>query len=483
MLIRHTLLYLPAQLLGPLTQFIAAVVWTHWMAPDAYGVLTYVMAAQELLYLVSLSWWAQFTLRYLSRYDAARESDVYLRAEGAVLSAAAVVQSLGAVAILFVVDQHPSLGLMASAIFFSLTRSLTMHLGERARARAQIAYYTVAQTAGPVAGFVLAYALAVYGSASPAAALAGYGAAQALALAWLWIKLSVTIDFRRPERPVIEKALRFGAPLIAAGGIAWVSLNAIRVVVEHLGSADALGLLSVGWGLGHRLANTVAMLVTAAAFPLAVKRLQEGSRADALDQLGLSGALLFGCVAPATVGVMLVAPQLVDLIIAAPFRAATLSVLPLAALAGGVRNMRIHFSDQALLLFERTKLGIGLNGAEAVLAIVGSIVGFQLDGVVGATAGALAAIIVAAMLGFVMTAAYFGLRPPFRHIARIALATAAMGLSLKLGGVSAIGGPVMGLCLAIAQGVVVYALALSALYPTETRMGMARLRALASARR
>ena len=57
MLIRQTFLYLPAQLIGPLFQFIAAVVWTHWLMPDAYGVLTFIFAAQELAYILCNGWW------------------------------------------------------------------------------------------------------------------------------------------------------------------------------------------------------------------------------------------------------------------------------------------------------------------------------------------------------------------------------------------------------------------------------------------
>ena len=69
MLIRQTILYLPAQLLGPLFQFIAAVVWTHWLVPDAYGVLAFVIAAQELAFALCLSWWSHYTMRYLGTFE------------------------------------------------------------------------------------------------------------------------------------------------------------------------------------------------------------------------------------------------------------------------------------------------------------------------------------------------------------------------------------------------------------------------------
>ena len=45
-LLRNTLFYLPAQFLGPLVQFAVVVIWTHLLDPAAFGVVTFVVAAQ-----------------------------------------------------------------------------------------------------------------------------------------------------------------------------------------------------------------------------------------------------------------------------------------------------------------------------------------------------------------------------------------------------------------------------------------------------
>ncbi len=49
MLLRHTLLYLPAQVVGPLFQLIAMIVWTHVVDEHTLGVITLVTATHELL--------------------------------------------------------------------------------------------------------------------------------------------------------------------------------------------------------------------------------------------------------------------------------------------------------------------------------------------------------------------------------------------------------------------------------------------------
>jgi len=72
-LLRNTLLYMPAQLFAPLLQFVVTVVWTHLFDPAVYGVVAFVIAAQELTGGIGLAWWSVYLLRFRQQYaDAAR---------------------------------------------------------------------------------------------------------------------------------------------------------------------------------------------------------------------------------------------------------------------------------------------------------------------------------------------------------------------------------------------------------------------------
>ena len=72
-LFRNTLLYLPAQVLGPFVQFAVVVAWTHLLDPAAFGVVTFVIAAQELTALFGIVWWSLYVLRFRQRYEGADE--------------------------------------------------------------------------------------------------------------------------------------------------------------------------------------------------------------------------------------------------------------------------------------------------------------------------------------------------------------------------------------------------------------------------
>lgn len=477
MLLRHTLLYLPAQLLAPLAQFVAAVVWTHWLTPEDYGVLTFLVAAQDLVFVVCLSWWSAFCLRYFAGFDR-RELDEYARGEATVLVltvAFGAIVSIGLLAYLGFI--HDS-GLVVVAVVFLASRSIDVHFAERSRAQERILDYTVAQTAGPVVGFALSlvgvYMLAV----TPATMLSGFAIAQCAAALWLCRRLDVSLSLQLPDAAMIRRALAYGVPMVLGGAFGWVSLNAVRFVAQEMGGDVAMGLLAVGWSLGQRMAGVTAMLVTAAAFPLAVRRMATHSRADAMRQFGAGGTLLFGLVAPAAAGLWLVSPLLVNLAVAEPFRPLTLAILPASILTGAVRNVRLHYADQSFLLFERTKYTILVNVAEAFAVVVLAMIGYRLHGLPGTVEGCLVATVLAALSVFALARVKFGLPLPLADWGRIALGTAVMCAGVKMA--QAVGGPEwLRLVFQIGVGVAVYGLAMAALFFRETQGWRTKLLAVA----
>ena len=68
MLLKHTLLYLPAQFVGPLFQLLAMIVWTHVVDEHTLGAITLITATHELLQIGFLAWWSQYALRFFGRY-------------------------------------------------------------------------------------------------------------------------------------------------------------------------------------------------------------------------------------------------------------------------------------------------------------------------------------------------------------------------------------------------------------------------------
>ena len=230
-----------------------------------------------------------------------------------------------------------------------------------------------------------------------------------------------SIGLRRPLRlgrfdaAIFREARQFALPLIFSGLFAWAASNGVRVLVGAGEGVAGVGLFSVGWGLGQRLAAMLASLCAVASFPLAVDRLEAGDRDGALGQVSLNGALMFGLMAPATVGVALLAGPFVRLAVAQQFQAQTIVILPLAVFAGAARALRVHTGDQTALLVRRTRSMTVFNLIDAVAALAGGAVGEYFGGVVGAAVGCLAGTLVGSTVAMTFVVARMGLRLPLKR--------------------------------------------------------------------
>ncbi len=475
-MLKQTLLYLPAQLFGPLAMFVAAVVWTHLLDAETYGAVSLVLAAQELVYMLTIAWWSLYALRYRGAAEGERREQL-VAADNAVVFTGAVLQVIVALPLLSMLGVQTSPALVAASIVLFVTRSLLTHYSEIARSEQAIGTYTIAQLAGPLAGTLASFAGVKIFGGTATAALVGIAGAQTIGLLWTMIRLGIAPRVGMPEREVMREAIRYGLPVILVGLLGWVSTNGIRTIVERLAGAEALGLVSVGWGLGQRVSSVAAMLLTAAAFPIAVKRFESGDEDGALQQLALNGSMLFGLLAPTCVGVWLVADELVGLMIAEPFRVATVAVLPLAVLAGAIRNQRLHHFDQVFLLNAVTRRFIPFNIIEALGATVGTVIGIELGHdmvsmLVGATAGALFGTLLGAMVTAWIAITTYGLRPQWGAWGRILVACAVMAGTLSVipwgPGAWALGGEVI-------VGLLTYGAALIALFPEIRAMLRSRL--------
>ena len=93
MLLRQTFLYLPAQIIGPLFQLVAMVVWTHVVDEHTLGIITLVTATHELLQIGFLAWWSQYALRFFGRFQGAHDAQRFYRTESTILLVSVLLQS------------------------------------------------------------------------------------------------------------------------------------------------------------------------------------------------------------------------------------------------------------------------------------------------------------------------------------------------------------------------------------------------------
>jgi O-antigen/teichoic acid export membrane protein len=473
LLLRNTLFYLPAQFLGPLAQFAMVVIWTHLLDPAAFGVVTFVVAAQEVTALVGVVWWSVYMLRFRLRYVEAQESARFRAMDARVVALGAAAQALMAPLCLLAIGVRPDLALSAALTLYLVVRLALGHFSEWARSDHRIAAYTFAQIAAPVAGASLSVATITLFGATPPVTLVGLALGQAVGVVGLMTSLGRRPGFGAFDRALFRDAMRYGVPLVAAGAFSWIAGNGVRVLVQYVDGVFAVGLLSAGWGLGQRISNVIAMVCTAAAYPLAVDKMESGDREGALAQVSTNGSLMLALLTPAAVGLAMLSGPLVDLMIAAEYRETTRLVMPLAMIAGAVRTLRNHSADQACLLLDRTRVSMISNLADAALTTAGAAFGLASGGIIGAVVGAVAGTTVAAAGAVAYAAIWLRLRLNIGVALRIGVAAAAMAVVLWWAPTPA---GVFSIAAKIALGAIVYLVAAMLVLPELRGLIMNRSR-------
>ena len=286
---------------------------------------------------------------------------------------------------------------------------------------------------------------------------------QLVALIVLFRQTGLRAGFGKFDSSIFTDVWRYGAPLIISGVVGWGASNIIRVLVQYWEGPVALGLLSVGWGIGQRISAVLAMLFTAAAYPLAVHNLERGDRKGALAQVSLNGVFLLAILTPALVGAATLTRPIVTLLIAESFRETTIVILPIAMFAASIRFLRLHTSDQTMLLLERTDVSMWVTVTETALNIALCSLGLHLGGLYGAALGMLIGTSLACVGGFAYSFALLGLPPPAPWTClRILLAVGVMSCALRVLPTPA---TISALTLTIAVGALAYASAIVLAFP------------------
>lgn len=460
MLIRQTILYLPAQFLAPVAQFLSMMVWTFWLVPEEMATFVLVTSTQELAYMVSRSWFSFYALRFLPEPGEGRRR--FLDTETTLLALLTLPELAAAgLSVHFFDGRGDGLVVFLTIAAFYVTRGISNHLSERARAQDAIFAYTLLQTAGPVGGLVAGIVVTQFVGATAGHLLLAYAGMQVVGTLAALPMIGMSFRLARIDLAILKAAIANGGPMLAVNGIGWLGENSIRYVVDYVGGAAAFGLMAVGWGIGRRAASVASMLVTAAAFPIAARLINAGNREAALEQLRLNAALLAAVLLPAVIGLELVSGILVDLAVAEPYREVTGAIVGLAALGGLVRAFHTHGSGQMLILDGRYLLIGALGLFEILLTGALAVAGFAIDGLVGVVTGALIATLLLLAVSGTLAVTLSGFRIPVVDLMRIGAATAVMALA-----VSQVQWPhsALGLVGAASLGGVCYVAALAAVY-------------------
>jgi len=351
MLLKKTFLYLPSQILGPLSQLVSILIWTHLADANTIGFVTLVSTQQELIRTIGLFWWSHFILRFIGEYRSNEEISTLESTSNAIISVSLIIQAvLSCILVLVIIDDNTSSTMLLCVALFVVFRSFNQHHALIATVKDKILDYTVLSLSGPCLGLLIGvYFLFSYGS-DPIWPLLGFVLGEMVGSVYFLIRTKFIIQRSKISKQVSLKGLKYGLPIVVSGALAWFSLNISRYIVEMHAGLAAAGEFAVGYGLGQRASSLAAMLVTIAALPLAIKKIQEGTRQQALLQLSDNCALMLGVMGPCLLGIYLISDLVIPLVVAEEFVVSTLSILPWALLSGGLFSFASHYLNHLFYL-------------------------------------------------------------------------------------------------------------------------------------
>lgn len=425
---RSTLLYIPAQVLGPALQLATVFLWAHVLSPQEMGTATLIVAAQEIFFATFFMWWSQFMLRYITDFTSNGTRSEFLSTEIFSILISSFAQSLFVVLLvpLYLGDKSVNFSL-AIVVAFALSRSMISYLAERTRAERRILLYSVVQVGAPAAGLALGFLfLGRNVSSHVDSVLSGFSIAQAA----ISVLVICFLDFgrisARISMPLVIRAFRFGIPVMAASMLALIALNLPRFIVDQMAGIAAAGSFAVGYSLGLRAASFSVMLVTAGAYPLVVRRMIDHGPKAAFEQLSKNMILVAAAVMPVSVGIVVTTREIVDLFVGLQFRESTYAVLPITAVAGLFRFLRGHTTDQVFLVSGRPGYTTAIAVFDIFAAIASTYFGVKYFGTSGGAIGPLISGFFTLVLSFMLTRR-FDFNPPLKELSYVSMSAIAMG--------------------------------------------------------
>jgi len=456
MLLKHSVYYLMANGLPGIVNFLAIAIYTRMLSPEEYGRYILVIAGVSLFDVVLFQW-----LRLsMNRFLPAHLDDPKPLLSTILAGFAAVALLTGGLGILVaLLWPDPTLRaiiLIAVPLLWALAW-FEVNLSLSAIKLMPVRYLFIkgTKTAGSLflGVLMILWGLGAYGPLL--GLLVGMLLATFLWSRVEWMDLDLKID-----RIILREALSYGLPLTATFALAFVVSSSDRFLIAWFLDEAHAGLYAAVYDLGQQSLTLLMSTVNLAAYPLAVRALEQRGEEAARQQLMRNATLLFAIAIPSATGLAVLAPNISAVLLGASFREDAALILPWVALAILLSGVRAFHFDLAFQLGRRTMGQVWVMGAAAALNIGLNFWWIPAFGLMGAAYATAASYMMAILLSISLGRGIFKVPLPCRDVFIVILSSLLMGLFLwytsDYKGIYALVGQISG-------GVSVYAVVLALL--------------------
>jgi O-antigen/teichoic acid export membrane protein len=468
MLLKHSAAYVLARGLPGILSFLSITVFTHLLTEGQYGRYALVVAGVVLLNVTLFLWIRMSVLRFLPQHlDDPKE---LLSTVMGLFGLMAVVSGLVGIVMLMVFRDPVSRGLILFAIPMQWSYSWSELCLELLRSKLQPLRYGMLFFIKSASTLVIGGILATVGIGAYAP-LTGMVVGTLIAGGFLSFGMWKGI---RPKlnREITRELLIYGLPLTATGGLEYVLRSADRFVIGGMMSEGAAGVYAAAFDLAQQTLVLLMMIVNLAAYPLAVRALEQKGEDAARRQVDKNGTLLIAVGLPAAVFMALLAPTVASALLGPAFRAQGQLIMPWIAFGAFFLGFRAYHFDLAFQLGKSTANQLHVLIAAVVVSVGLKFVLIPKWGLIGAAEATMAAYIVATFVSAWAGRKHFRIPLPLVNWGKIVLATAIMAACLwPLAGQRGW----LGLLLQMVTATLIYGLAMIALDTAGSRKRVLKL--------
>ena len=360
--------YTLAAIIPAMVSFVRVPLYSRWFTPEVYGQFTLVSTAAALGSSLVLTVFQNALARY---YDAYRRADS-LRSFVASLAAGVVAAfSMVGVTALIASNLGPVAirSLVPWGFVLFVIGSVQGLLGQINRLEHHAGVFVAGRMIDPLLQLGCPMALLYLGfSGVPviltSAVLAGLssvvvgaiGARREVAWAKPW----------EASPRLLSQALAYGLPLIPLAVVNWVMSSADRYIILWLLGPDSTGVYSLGYSLAWMSVSLIASVLVMVMGPSVWERVNARGPAEGMELVRRFTRVYLGLAIPGALGLAILAPRIVDVLLAPEYASSARVVGPVAfaaALAGLysflVKPWELHEATVQVPLF--VAAGAGMN--------------------------------------------------------------------------------------------------------------------------
>jgi O-antigen/teichoic acid export membrane protein len=384
MLFRHILGYGPANLVTAFASFASIYIYTRLVDPAEYGLYALVLSVVLMSQAIFFYWLQVGTTRFIVHATNANAFATFASTVYLSFAVASAGFSAGYVIVVLALPLAPELrNALWLGLPLVLLRSLVAINQAFHRGSMKVLRYNLIECTHVIMGLVFGLLIVTKTGLRSGGLLLGLVCSAAivvLADARLLLgKFALRLDMAQ-----LKALLTFSLPLAVCYGLNFVLSTSDRLLLQYFLGPGQVGVYSVSYGIVDRGMTSVFLAISLAAFPLAVRKLEEEGKEAARSQLYRNGVALLAIAIPACAGLIGIKDYLAAVLIGQEFRTQALEIMPWIAVSALLSGLQVHFFDHAFHLGKRTDLFVWSIGPAAVLNIALNIILLPRIGLMGA---------------------------------------------------------------------------------------------------